>query len=237
MSGRDEQFLKRWSRLKRAAGADDPGQDPSTDEAGAAPPSPEGPAAADIASEDAGLTDAELCEKLGLPDPGSMQKGDDFKAFIAAGVPARLRNLALRRLWRVNPALGRLDDLIDYADDYTDAATALGAAQTTYQVGQGLRAHIEKLAAASRDKVAPDEAAKVGSPPVAGVRDEAAAEDREPVASSAPGEPADEPAEQAQGGQAATPVERDPAAASKARESATIRPRRMVFRSAKSPEN
>ena len=91
-------------------------------------------------------TDAELLAQFGLPDPSTMNAGDDFKAFMAREVPARLRRLALRRMWRTNPVLACVDGLNDYDGDFTNAATDAPGVKTAYQVGKGLTAHVEKLA-------------------------------------------------------------------------------------------
>lgn len=91
-------------------------------------------------------TDAELCEELGLPDPDALQMGDDFRAFMDKAVPERLRRRALRRLWVSNPVLANLDGLVDYADDYTDAAMVVPDMKTTYQVGKGMLAHVQEMA-------------------------------------------------------------------------------------------
>ena len=91
-------------------------------------------------------TDAEICEELGLPDPETMQPGDDFSAFMSKAVPDRLRRRALRRLWRSNPVLANVDGLVDYGEDFTDSATVIGTLQTAYQVGRGMTAHVEELA-------------------------------------------------------------------------------------------
>lgn len=82
-------------------------------------------------------TDAEILEELGLPDPDSLQKDDDFTQFLAKTVPERLRRRALRRLWLSNPVLANLDGLNDYDDDFTDASTAGQVVKTAYEVGRG----------------------------------------------------------------------------------------------------
>ncbi|MQQ10230.1 DUF3306 domain-containing protein [Epibacterium sp. SM1979] len=97
------------------------------------------------AEQDA-LTDEELLEQLELPDPETLKEGDDFKVFLTDAVPARIRTRALRRLWRVNPVLANVDGLIDYGEDFTDAALVMENMQTAYQVGKGMTAHVEELA-------------------------------------------------------------------------------------------
>ena len=91
-------------------------------------------------------SDAELLAELDLPDPDTLTEGDDFKAFLSDAVPARLRTRALRRLWRVNPIFGSLDGLVDYGEDYTDAAMVVENMQTVYQVGKGMLARFEEEA-------------------------------------------------------------------------------------------
>lgn len=91
-------------------------------------------------------TDAEILEELGLPDPDSLQKDDDFTRFLAKTVPERLRRRALRRLWLSNPVLANLDGLNDYEDDYTDAATAGQVVKTAYQVGRGFLKKVAETA-------------------------------------------------------------------------------------------
>ena len=91
-------------------------------------------------------SDDEILEELGLPQPEEMAAGDDFKAFMRETVPAHLRQRALRRLWLSNPILANVDGLVDYGQDFTDAAVGAGAVETTYQVGRGMLEHIEEMA-------------------------------------------------------------------------------------------
>jgi len=82
-------------------------------------------------------SDEEILEELGLPDPDTLRKDDDFSAFLSRTVPERLRRRALRRLWVSNPVLANLDGLNDYEEDYTDAASAGDVVRTAYKVGRG----------------------------------------------------------------------------------------------------
>jgi hypothetical protein len=91
-------------------------------------------------------TDAELCADLDLPDPDMLGPGDDVRAFMAEAVPDRLRRRALRQLWRTNPTLANLDALVDYGEDYTDAARVVADLQTAYQVGRGIVREITEVA-------------------------------------------------------------------------------------------
>ncbi len=116
-------------------------------------------AAAALQQEHAALEerpDDEILAELTLPDPDSLQPGDDIIGFMAQAVPDRLRRRALRQLWRLNPALANLDGLVDYGEDFNDPSMLLGNLQTAYQVGKGMFAHVEELArqaeAAGRDE-------------------------------------------------------------------------------------
>jgi len=136
-------------------------------------------------------SDAELLAELDLPDPDTLGPGDDFKAFLTEAVPARLKTRALRRLWVTNPVLANVDGLIDYGEDFTDAAMAVENIQTAYQVGKGMTAHVEELArqaereAAAQDAedVAPDVAASDAQEDTISPEDAADA-DPAPVASA-----------------------------------------------------
>lgn len=83
-------------------------------------------------------SDAEILAELELPDPETLSEKDDFKPFLASAVPERLKRRALRRMWGLNPVLANLDGLVEYAEDYTDAATVISNMQTVYQVGKGM---------------------------------------------------------------------------------------------------
>lgn len=101
-----------------------------------------------LAAEHAALeekSDAELLVELDLPDPDSLEMGDDFSAFMAKAVPDRLRRRALRTLWRSNPVLANVDMLVDYGEDFTDSAMVVENMQTAYQVGKGMLKHVQEM--------------------------------------------------------------------------------------------
>lgn len=101
-------------------------------------------------------TDAELLEELNLPDPDSLQLGDDVRGFMSKAVPDRLRRRALRQLWKLNPVLANVDGLVDYGEDFTDSALVVENLQTAYQVGKGMLAHVEEMARQAEEKAAAD---------------------------------------------------------------------------------
>lgn len=91
-------------------------------------------------------SDHEILDDLDLPEPEQLESAEAVREFLTSAVPQRLKNRALRRLWRLNPVLANLDGLLDYGEDYTDSATVIDNIQTAYQVGKGMMAHVEELA-------------------------------------------------------------------------------------------
>jgi len=131
--------------------------------------------------------DEEILAELDLPDPDQMQPGDDFSAFMKSVVPERIRRRALRRLWLSNSVLANVDGLVDYGEDFTDAATVIENLQTAYQVGKGMLSHVEALAAQEEAAAEPGEAEAVDESEMA------AAEAVEPGADDGTSEPKPEP--------------------------------------------
>jgi hypothetical protein len=127
-------FADRWSRLKQEAKEPPAEAEPEVE-------------VDDEAADD--RTDAEVLEELGLPDPDTLKSGDNFAAFMAKAVPARIRNRALRKLWVSDPVFANLDMLIDYGEDFTDSAMVIENLQTAYQVGRGF---IDKVAELAEDE-------------------------------------------------------------------------------------
>lgn len=137
--------LSRWSRRKaeirekQSATKQHGGAAPSLDEAPAELPAraePDG-GAVDGGAVDGGAVDGEEAAPPDLPDIDSLTAESDFTVFMRAGVPDQLRKLALRKLWRSDPVLANLDGMVDYGEDFTDAADVVKNLKTAYQVGKG----------------------------------------------------------------------------------------------------
>lgn len=129
----EEGFLARWSRRKQEAASA-----PELEESAREPDVADAPATEEAeAAPDDTLDDAALAEKYGLPDPNALQAADDFSPFLQGQAPERLRRIAMRRLWRLKPELANLDGLLEYGEDYTDAATVVANLATDYVVGRG----------------------------------------------------------------------------------------------------
>jgi Protein of unknown function (DUF3306) len=184
MRARDdaEGFLSRWSRRKaeaRSAPAASPATDDATDDAGP------GAQAAPEATHEALRQDAPApIDPKDLPDIASLDASSDFSVFMRPGVPAHLRTLALRKLWRSDPIFSKLDGLVEYGEDYTIPSWPKGAIKTAYRIGRGFMNELETLETAKVDPGLPEPT--VGEP---------APEPESTVASTIREPPADSPAE------------------------------------------
>ena len=87
--------------------------------------------------EEAALSDEELCARYELPDPEHCTDSEQLDGFFDGQIPDRLRQLAMRRLWRLNPLFRFADEMVEYGEDFTDAATVIPNMQTAYKVGKG----------------------------------------------------------------------------------------------------
>lgn len=137
----DANFLSRWARRKAEV------QDSEAAQATAARETAERHQPEELDGRDRPVTEEEIAA---LPDPDSLEHGADFKPFLRPGIPQALRQRALRRIWRVNPAIGFLDGMNEYDLDYTDAATVVDNLKTAYQVGRGFVIPEEEEAAAEK---------------------------------------------------------------------------------------
>ncbi|MFT5613295.1 MAG: hypothetical protein ACI8Q6_000571, partial [Granulosicoccus sp.] len=132
--------------------------------------------AVDVAEQDAialaeqeAKDDAEILAELNLPDPDTLKLGDEISGFMSKAVPDRLRRRALRRFWPLNPLLANVDGLVDYGEDFTDAACVIENMQTTYQVGKGMLYHVQEM---ERQEAAAAEANPVEEPEIEEVEPE-----------------------------------------------------------------
>ncbi|MCB1482070.1 MAG: DUF3306 domain-containing protein [Rhodobiaceae bacterium] len=138
-----ENFLSRWSRLKREPEPETPATEEDACEAGPAAEAEHVPADA-AADADAALADADIDKHPDEPHPAelididSLTKESDFSAFVKKGVPAALQRKALRKLWTLDPVLANLDGLNDYENIIEDfGITDLKPGGSGWQLGRG----------------------------------------------------------------------------------------------------
>ena len=113
------------------------------------------PGAAEPAVEpddEAELSDEELLAKYGVEDPEVIEDETRLDTLLQGQFPDRIRQMALRRMWRLNPLFRFADEMVEYGENYTDAATVIDGMQTAYQVGKG---YLQKAFDAVEDE-APD---------------------------------------------------------------------------------
>lgn len=125
MTERDGPF-SRWAERKRRVAKDEAEQVEAL------------PVEKPVAEPETEEEEAALLARLELPVPETLSAGDDFSAFMKAGVPEFLRKRALRVLWRSNPVLANLDGLNDYDDDFNSPELTQKVLATAYKVGRGI---------------------------------------------------------------------------------------------------
>lgn len=101
----EEGFLSRWSRRKRAATEGRVVEEPP------APAAVPAPAAAEP-------VEAEAFDLSLLPDIETLTAESDLSLFLKKGVPAVLRQAALRRMWVLDPAIRDFIGPVDYQWDF-----------------------------------------------------------------------------------------------------------------------
>lgn len=133
-------------------------------------------------------SDDEILASLDLPAPESLKDGDDFKIFLTDQIPARIKTRALRHLWRANPVLACVDGLVDYGEDFTDAACVIEGMQTAYQVGKGMTKHVQALAQEAEAERLAAEAQPQPDPQASPTQETVSPGDAPSVACSTPGQ-------------------------------------------------
>jgi hypothetical protein len=116
-----DDFLARWSRRKLEVRKKD--REPAPPKAAAR----EGPAPGEMPEQESEpeLTPEEIAA---LPPVEDLTAESDFTLFLRKGVPERLKNAALRRMWSLDPAIrDHVGDARDYAYDWNAPGGVPGA--------------------------------------------------------------------------------------------------------------
>ena len=146
MAESDDGFVRRWSQRKRKTRQDRRDAD-----------DPSAPGLPAEAAQEAALP-AEAPDNL--PDIDTLDESSDFTVFLKENVPDIIRRKALRKLWRLHPAIAVIDGLDDYDENFTDAATVIEGLKTLYKVGKGYadeepaEAEAEEVAEAEGEELA-----------------------------------------------------------------------------------
>jgi len=105
-----ENFLSRWSRLKRESGIEGSGDEKQTTDA----------------VPGAAMSSAPVFDPASLPPIESIVADSDIRLFLEAGVPAELTRVALRRAWAADPAIRDFIGIAESQWDFNDPATIPG---------------------------------------------------------------------------------------------------------------
>jgi hypothetical protein len=117
-------FLARWAQRKRAVRLSERPEPPPEAEA-----SLDGPAGPDDGAARPGEGDAEAQPDLlaDLPSLADLTAETDLTPFLRAGIPAVLRNAALRKMWSVDPAIRDfVSEAREYAYDWNTPGSVPG---------------------------------------------------------------------------------------------------------------
>ena len=79
----------------------------------------------------------DLAREHDLAPLDSLNEESDFKPYMQSGIPDMLKQAAMRRLWRIDPAFGFLDGMNDYDENYRIIDKLITAMDTSYKVGRG----------------------------------------------------------------------------------------------------
>src|SRR5260370_10222190 len=120
-----ENFLSRWSRLKRESGSR---RKCKTELRESAAPSD---AAATTSANEDGVVGTEThatptFDLTSLPSIHSITAGTDIRIFLQTGVPAKLTEAALRRAWVSDPAIRDFIGIAENQWDFTNPTTIPG---------------------------------------------------------------------------------------------------------------
>jgi Protein of unknown function (DUF3306) len=114
-------FIARWSRLKRGSGAQPRPSEPSPASKTAAGIGTGSEAGPEITTAAAATVDLSA-----LPPIESIVAGTDIRPFLQAGVPAELRQVALRGAWAAEPTIRDFIGIAENQWDFNDPAGIAG---------------------------------------------------------------------------------------------------------------
>jgi len=144
--GNDSSFLTRWS--KRKSESNEVSSKSEQNEKNTLDVKDE------LIEEENKLSNDELAEKYEVTNPEKIDNPLDLKKILKENLPDRLKQVALRKLWKLVPAYGEISELVEYGEDFTDAATVIENLQTSYIVGKG---YIDKVVEKSKDLITDDD--------------------------------------------------------------------------------
>ena len=161
-----DSFLARWSRRKglsrKGEELPEPDADPDDEKPQPAAAAPESPAAAgdESTGQPAEGADTQADSLPELPPLESLGEDSDYSAFLRDGVPANLKQKALRKLFH-SPKFNIRDGLDDYDLDFSNPEP-LGDVITA-EMRYRIERELERLAGLDDDEEREDEATAVAA--------------------------------------------------------------------------
>jgi hypothetical protein len=137
-------FLSRWSERKRAVRAEAEGEGEAH----------EAQEEAHAESEEELEANRRAAEAIDLE---TLTDKSDYAPFFRPGVPAALKQAALRKLWRSNPVFAVLDGLNDYDEDFAWPTSGGEMVRSAWKVGRGFLSGEDEAEAEERAAAKPVE--------------------------------------------------------------------------------
>jgi hypothetical protein len=120
---------------------------------------PEAQTAPDIAAPQVPQEEIDEDVVAALPSLDEIMDGSDIKPFLAKGVPAKLKNAAMRRLWLATPGVRDYSDpAVDYAWDWNAPGGVPGGGGSLSEAGV---AKMVKGLIGEREDISPEQTADV----------------------------------------------------------------------------
>lgn len=139
-----EKFIERWSRRKQEAENEAKQSDAIEPKSNVADPS-----AGEPREENSALPaqeDRPAFDPKSLPPLDSISATTDIRAFLAAGVPEELKQAALQRAWRADPAIRDFIGLSENSWDFNDpnGIHGFGPLEVTEQMKAAVEAMFDR---------------------------------------------------------------------------------------------
>jgi hypothetical protein len=161
-----ENFVARWSRLKRDTAKDKTEAEAAQSRSQPAEAAVAGEQEAQARLPEAGQPPEPAFDPATLPPIESITAESDIRAFLQSGVPADLTKAALRRVWTTDPAIRDFIGIAENQWDFTDptAMPGFGPLEATDDVRELVAQAMGKLGQLSEPAMEGDESHEPSAP-------------------------------------------------------------------------
>jgi hypothetical protein len=160
-----ENFVARWSRLKRDTAKDKIEAETAQSRTQPAETTGAVEQGAQAAPPETGQPPEPAFDPASLPPIESITADSDIRAFLQSGVPAELTKAALRRVWTTDPAIRDFIGIAENQWDFTDptAMPGFGPLEATDNVRELVAQAMGKLGQLSESAIEGDDSHERGA--------------------------------------------------------------------------